>query len=88
MFMLCFVSMYRTYITSRLMEYSKTSPTHSILRKRIFFLQLRHASMRFIFCVSVYTAYETNESKIIWAYWKDIFKKKTAKFTLEEPTKA
>jgi hypothetical protein len=58
-----------------LKEYSKISPAHFIFRRRIFFFYLHYASVRSILCVWVYTTYETNESKIIWAYCKGILKK-------------
>ena len=35
-FMLCFMCMYSPYTPSRLMEYSKISPTHPVFRKRFF----------------------------------------------------
>lgn len=55
MFMLWFVCMYSPYTPSRLMEYSKISPTHPILRKRIFFTVTSCVDEVHFVCLSVYS---------------------------------
>ena len=47
-------------------------PTLSFVRG--FFVQLHRASVRFILCVRVYTAYENNESEIILAFCEGVLK--------------